>query len=209
MFYRTAGLVLLSAVLSSCASMNKSECVTADWRTVGFEDGAKGKPQTAISDYRKDCAEHGVTPDFSAYQQGHLQGSEQYCTRRNGFIQGRQGASYQNSCPAPLLQVFLPAYQDGKSLYDAKRAVDSARSEIDKQQREQAGLEQDITDKTEQLVADGLVKEQRLVLLEEIEQLKQALLASVKQLPVLQRELRRAEQAYGKLQQRFAAQYGD
>lgn len=103
----------------------------------------------------------------------------------------------------------MPAYQDGKSLYDAKRAVENARSEIDKQQREQAELEQDITGKTEQLVADGLVKEQRLVLLEEIEELKQALLASVKQLPVLQRELRRAEQAYSKLQQRFAAQYGN
>ena len=170
--------------------------------------GAKGKPQTTISDYRKDCAEHGVTPDLSAYQQGHAEGSEQYCTRRNGFIQGRQGASYQDSCPAPLARTFLSAYQDGKSLYDAKRAVDSARAEIDKQQREQAELEQEISDKTEQLVADGLVKDQRLALLEETETLKQALLASVKQLPILERQLRRAEQAHASLQQRFASQYG-
>lgn len=30
-------------LLSGCASMDKEECATADWYTVGLEDGAKGR----------------------------------------------------------------------------------------------------------------------------------------------------------------------
>lgn len=197
-------LILIMATVSGCATMDKSECLTADWRTIGFEDGANGKAETAISEYRQDCADHGVAPDLSAYQQGHREGSERFCTRRNGFMVGKRGGGYQNSCPAKLEAVFLPAYRDGKALYNLQRELNSARSALDKQQRLLAQLEHDISVKTEMLVEDGLIKEERVAILADIEVLKAELVDAAHQLPQLEREIRRAEKAYAQAEQRFA-----
>jgi len=39
------GVWLLAPVLlASCASMNKSQCLSADWYAVRVEDGARGRP---------------------------------------------------------------------------------------------------------------------------------------------------------------------
>ena len=54
------------------------------------------------------------------------------------------------------------------------------------------------------LVEDGLVKEERIQLLNDIETLKLQLLDAVDQLPVLQRDARRAEHSYHQAERRFA-----
>ena len=38
--YRALTLLLL---LGGCASLDKAECVNADWYTIGLEDGARGR----------------------------------------------------------------------------------------------------------------------------------------------------------------------
>ena len=40
--------LLVVVLVGGCAGMDKSQCLTADWRTVGFEDGSNGKPESAI-----------------------------------------------------------------------------------------------------------------------------------------------------------------
>ena len=35
---------LAAALATGCASMSKEECRYVDWRTVGYEDGAAGRP---------------------------------------------------------------------------------------------------------------------------------------------------------------------
>ncbi|GAB2916904.1 DUF2799 domain-containing protein [Rheinheimera gaetbuli] len=197
-------LVLAAGLLSGCASMNKSECVNADWRTIGFEDGASGKAETAISSYRQDCADHGVAPDLNAYRLGHREGAERFCTSRNGFVVGKRGTNYQDSCPATLEADFLRGYRDGKVLYDLQRELNQANAVVDKQQRLLSRLEKDIVVKTELLVEDGLVKEERIQLLNDIEALKLQLLDIADQLPSLQRDVRRAEQHYHQAQLNFA-----
>ena len=117
---------------------------------------------------------------------------------------GKRGGGYQNSCPAKLEAVFLPAYRDGKALYNLQRELNSARSALDKQQRLLAQLEHDISVKTEMLVEDGLIKEERVAILADIEVLKAELVDAAHQLPQLEREIRRAEKAYAQAEQRFA-----
>ena len=56
-------LSLGTLLLGACATMDADECRTVDWRTVGYEDGVAGQPGDRIGTYRRDCAEHGVTPD--------------------------------------------------------------------------------------------------------------------------------------------------
>ena len=38
---------------TGCATMGKDECLSADWRTIGFEDGAGGYPASRIGQYRQ------------------------------------------------------------------------------------------------------------------------------------------------------------
>lgn len=186
---------LVLALLTGCSSMNKSECLTADWHTIGFEDGAAGKNETSISEYRKDCAEHGVTPDLAAYRRGHYQGAESFCTSRNGFMLGRKGSQYQNSCPAALEADFLNGYRDGQYVFNLQRDVNTARQALDKQQHILAQLDDDIAVKTNLLVEDGLTRDQRIDLLEQIEQLKYHAAQIADTLPTLEQQLKHAEQA--------------
>ena len=197
--------ILVVMLLGGCAGMDKSQCLTADWRTIGFEDGANGKAETAISSYRQDCADHGVAPDLNAYRLGHSEGSAVFCTSRNGFNVGKRGDSYQQSCSATLEEDFLAGYRDGKTLYDLQRALNQANSAVDKQQRLLGRLEKDIVEKTELLVEDGLVKEERIQLLDDIEALKLELVEAADLIPALHQEVRRAQAQYQQAERRFSA----
>ncbi|KKO44329.1 hypothetical protein WG68_15995 [Arsukibacterium ikkense] len=197
--------LLALATLHGCATLNKSQCLTADWRTIGFEDGAKGKAETAISTYRQDCAKHGITPDLDAYRLGHRQGSENFCTSRSGFNLGKRGGSYQGSCTAALEADFLQGYRDGQQLHGLQQAANSARADLDRHNRQISNLDKSITVKTDLLVEDGLLRDERIQLLNEIEAMKAELIDMLNQLPALQREVRRAEQQQQQAEQRFAA----
>ena len=102
MHLKRLGITSAILLLSSCANMNESDCLTADWNLIGFEDGSFGKNESHIKQHRKDCAGHGVTPDLSAYRQGHFDGSKRFCKANNGFSRGRQGKDYNRSCPQQL-----------------------------------------------------------------------------------------------------------
>lgn len=192
-------------LLHGCATMDKSQCLTADWRTIGFEDGANGKLETAISTYRQDCADHGVAPDLNAYRRGHRAGSENFCTNRNGFNVGVRGARYQGSCGIELEQGFLAGYRDGQALFELQQAAKNARSRIDRQQRQIRDIEKHIVGHTELLVADGLLREERIQLLNEIEALKVEHINLINLLPDLEWQLRQAEQQQQQAEQRFAS----
>ncbi len=112
------GLLLAASALAltGCASLNENECVTADWQSIGFQDGAQGQPVSASSRHRKACAKHGVTLDQYAYLQGHEQGVRTFCRPGKGFSLGAGGSSYAGVCPADLEPQFLAEYQKGRHL---------------------------------------------------------------------------------------------
>ena len=41
-------ILTLLATVTGCASLDKHECLNADWRTLGFQDGARGKVADVI-----------------------------------------------------------------------------------------------------------------------------------------------------------------
>ena len=77
--------LLLALVVSGCASMNKEECLTADWRTVGFHDGAAGHTADGIDAHRQACAEYGVVPNLDRYLDGRKSGLKEYCRAARGY----------------------------------------------------------------------------------------------------------------------------
>ena len=123
-------LPLTVVVLAGCSAMGRSECEVSDWRSVGFEDGARGASVARIGDYRKACAKHGVTPDLEAYRAGYAQGVETYCRAANGFNLGSSGGAYGGMCPGELEGEFLSGYQTGRELYELNAAVNVVSSQI-------------------------------------------------------------------------------
>ena len=122
--------LLLSLLLAACATMDKSECRTADWTIVGLEDGAAGRPLSYLSRHRKACAEHGVTPDLVNYRRGHDDGLKQFCTAENGYRHGRGGRSYDNVCPDALSGHFLAGYDIGFELHDLSATIERMLSDV-------------------------------------------------------------------------------
>lgn len=97
---KIATIGLMAIGLHGCAGMNSEECLSTDWSTIGYEDGANGYTGDRIGNYRKACGKHGVTPDLVAYQQGREQGLSEYCQPGRGFAVGSSGGQYRGVCDA-------------------------------------------------------------------------------------------------------------
>jgi hypothetical protein len=93
-------LVLLVIFISGCGSMSRDECVNADWRTIGFEDGANGKPPGRIGDHRKACASHDIVPNRDTYLTGYDEGNQTFCTFERGQREGQYGYRSNDLCAA-------------------------------------------------------------------------------------------------------------
>ncbi len=126
--------------LAGCAGgMSKTECLYADWRAIGYEDGAAGRDASAISSRRVACADKAkVTPDMQAYLDGREEGLDQFCRPANGFDYGSRGGRYTGACAQRNEAAFVDAYEQGLTLHGlianldaASRALASAHAELD------------------------------------------------------------------------------
>ena len=171
LFYTGAAGVLL--LMQGCSSLNKEECMVADWRLIGYQDGVAGKSPAAVGEYRKDCAKHAVVPDLDAYQAGRAAGLPEFCKADNGYRLGHSGRSLPSVCPQHLEADFRTAYNRGREIYLARSAVNQTHSQIQKRQQDLHYLEEDKSYKLSELVSDGLKSEQRVLILYEISELKQ------------------------------------
>lgn len=169
-------LVLLSATLvSGCASMNEKECLSADWKLVGFEDGSRGKPQAVIGNYRKDCAKVNVVPDLARYQQGHAEGARTYCVKSTAYSTGVNGGAYNGICPADLEPAFLRAYSDGQALYAISRDIKALETSLQSHQADIADIEKTIKDREQAIVDSKSTSKERREHLAEIKKLHEDL----------------------------------
>lgn len=156
-------LSVLLAV-AGCAGMSEEACVVSDWRTVGFEDGAAGRPVSSIGTYRQQCAKHGVAPDLFEYRAGHEAGVETFCRPSRGFDVGRRGGTYQGVCPIDLESDFLTAYHSGKRLFDLEASVRSIDARIASNLRAQERIKQELTQIGATIASDETSAEQRVQL---------------------------------------------
>jgi uncharacterized protein DUF2799 len=120
----------MAAIVSGCASLDRSECLNANWYAIGLEDGARGRPLERLGDHRRACAEHKIAPDAERYVAGRNEGLKSFCTYERGFSQGRSGQTYAGSCPANLAANFQSGYQLGHELYDLHRRLSEVQNQI-------------------------------------------------------------------------------
>ena len=177
-------LLPLLAFLPGCASMSKDECLTVDWQTVGFEDGAAGRPADHIAQHRKACAKHGVTPDLRAYQAGREQGLREYCQPQNGYRIGERGGEYAGSCPADLAPAFEAAWHDGFELHQRQARVNQATNDVAHLRAELQRAEDDMIAASALILshdADKPAKAQALVDVQRLAELQGSLKSQIRQ----------------------------
>jgi len=162
---RVALIFMVILAVQGCAAMNEQECVTGDWYAIGFEDGTQGRRADRIGTYRKACAEHQVTPDLQAYQEGRDDGLREFCQPQVGFNFGKRGGSYSGVCPVELEEDFFAAYQDGKQLYQLRSQISYASSQIEYRETELHDLEEELALITVALIKDEASTEEKAVLL--------------------------------------------
>ena len=124
-------MALFVAFAAACASpMKQPDCAKADWYTLGFEDGRKGAPETAYSDYQAQCERYAVTPNPAAYHTGRLEGLALYCTPENGLRVGREGETYHGVCPKDVEPAFKKRYDFGQRFYQLNTQISARLSEV-------------------------------------------------------------------------------
>jgi hypothetical protein len=115
-------------LISGCASLDRDECVNADWYAIGLEDGARGRALERLGDHRRACAKHNVTPNAERYLAGRNEGLKSFCTYERGYSEGRAGRAYSSACPQP--ESFLAGYQRGRELHELNRRLAELEKEI-------------------------------------------------------------------------------
>ena len=128
--WRFCCLLLAVSIAGGCATMSESECINADWREVGRNDGLEGKRQTQLARHYDACVRYGITPDRDEYMAGREAGLTVYCTQDSGYWEGRYGGGYERVCPASSEPAFLAGYRAGQSVYDAIENIRSIRAEM-------------------------------------------------------------------------------
>lgn len=166
-------ILIVLAMPQGCATLDKDECMLADWRLIGYQDGVAGKSASQVGEYREDCAKHAVVPDLNAYRAGRQQGLQEYCTASNGFRLGNAGHGFTAVCPSALEGIFRDGYNSGRELYLARSAVNRTHSHINQRKQTLSNLEDNRAQKLADLVADGLKSDQRVMILYELSELQQ------------------------------------
>ena len=166
--------VILLLITGGCATMNQSECQTADWSMIGMRDGSTGQLVSYIDNHRRACAKFGITPSLESYSSGHDKGVQQFCTPRNGFARGRSGNNYNGVCHPNLEELFLDAYSLGLDIYQSNRKIRSYVSAISNKNKEIKNINISKNEKEQLLIHGKLPPTERADLLAEIKDLDKA-----------------------------------
>ena len=187
--------VTLASSLAGCATgLSQQECELADWHTIGFEDGAKGRPEAQLGKHRKACAEHGIALRLGEYREGWHSGVKSYCQPANGYNLGRKGKSYGAVCPEELEPEFLGAYRDGRSLYSLEQDVYRLNRSLTRKRNRLKAIDTETRDTGLELIANGVSTERRVILLDNIRKLAEERAETKTQIPVIQAELENKRQ---------------
>lgn len=164
-----AGGILL---LSSCASLSPEQCRNADWRQIGYADGANGEPASRIQQHASACAKVDAKPDMEAYLQGRMEGLVSYCQPENGFDVGRRGRPDNvGDCPPHVRAAFLDRYREGREINGLENQVQYLRNTLQNEQNEARRNDRRMEDIRNELRRPNLSPERRTSLLNEIERL--------------------------------------
>ncbi len=163
---------LILSQLTSCATLDQSECKSANWEIIGLEDGSNGRYPSYIGKHRKACADYGIAPDLKAYLRGHQSGLREFCTEQNGYERALSGHANKNICPAELSNSFNRGYQKGYQLYLLQSKIDKLKANIDSHLHRLDDIENTKIAIEEEIIDNSTGEVRRRALLKEIKALE-------------------------------------
>ena len=121
--FLTIGAVSILIVFQGCATMDQSECQTANWEIVGLEDGSAGRATSYLGEHRSACAEYRISPDLDAYLKGHARGVSQYCNYDRGYSTAIRGGQPNSICGRSQHQPYFAGIEYGREAYQYVRQI--------------------------------------------------------------------------------------
>jgi hypothetical protein len=126
-----AAALLALAALSGCASISKSECLSANWEDVGVRDGANGRGEEYLIQHSKACAEVNVTPDRESWLKGRDRGLERFCVPQRAYQIGEYGGNFDSGiCRGFDEDRLAHAYERGRDVHRFSEEIGSLNGEI-------------------------------------------------------------------------------
>lgn len=122
----------LMAFVGACASLTPEQCTNGDWRSIGYNDGVRGRLESYISRHFDACEKVGVAPDTAAWLAGRAQGLPLYCTDQNAYNVGRSGRDLSPVCPASQQNSLYQSWDWGQEYYLLTREI----SDLEDEQRD-------------------------------------------------------------------------
>ena len=125
-----AVVVCVGGLLAACVSLSKEECLNANWRTIGYSDGAAGRTADYIARHQQACARVDVTPDLDEWLAGREEGLPRYCTPANAYSVGRRGSSVSPVCPEADAAFLAAAHAFGRRYYEIGREIYDLEADV-------------------------------------------------------------------------------
>jgi outer membrane murein-binding lipoprotein Lpp len=117
-------------IMVGCATLNKEECLSGNWRELGAKDGINGELAIQIDKHRKACAEYGIRPDEKLYMAGRAEGLQEYCQIDNAFQSGLEGRQYKGVCPLDIHTLFLHYNNAAYAVYETRQEIENKHNSI-------------------------------------------------------------------------------
>jgi len=168
----TLFFLFLIPLLYGCATMNEVECLHANWKAIGIEDGARGGDLSYLSRHRKACAKHGISPEIDLYMAGYQIGLAQFCVPERGLQLGLNGGRYNGICPEELENNFVVAYQQGHEIYQTAQRIAKINSRINDQRDYLNEVHKEIKATKLQIISAKTPERKRARLLEDFKTLE-------------------------------------
>lgn len=122
---------VLSFSLMSCSSMNKNECLSADWYQLGSDDLAKHSRSTDYFAKReKACSKHKILANKDEYFEGWNDAIKTYCTNESLYRAGTKGHNFLYICKKDQQAELYEHYSRGKKVYQIKNEISQLEREI-------------------------------------------------------------------------------
>jgi hypothetical protein len=138
-----SSLVLVAALLASCAAMTPDECRMANWHEIGMRDGVEGKTLAKFTARKEACAEASVLPDARAYTLGREAGLKNFCRLEKAAPLGASGGSYEGVCPPLIDGEFARRFQLGHAVYERRGEVSRIGDRIETQEKKLRSADHD------------------------------------------------------------------
>lgn len=117
--FTTKATVILSAMtLAGCMPhLTREQCLSMNWKQIGFSDGAQGHGIRDLTQDIQDCAKFKLSVNQRGYRRGWNEGIRGYCRPSMGYKTGSAGQNLNTLCPSDLMPRFEQQWKRGIRTY--------------------------------------------------------------------------------------------